>query len=58
MPGLSGRVPERGCEADKSWSTTTHRCTACSFTVRLTRATPGESRRWQEIAAAHPDHTA
>ncbi|MBP5938551.1 hypothetical protein [Streptomyces acidiscabies] len=39
-------------------STTVHRCTApgCTFRVRLTRATPGESRHWQEITADHPRH--
>lgn len=39
-----------------SWQTTTHRCPDCDFTVRLTDVDPGESRRWQEAAAAHPHH--
>ncbi|SCK47236.1 hypothetical protein [Streptomyces sp. WMMB 322] len=38
--------------------TTTHRCAApdCGFTVRLRRTSPVENRRWQEMAAAHPEH--
>ncbi|MFF7348737.1 hypothetical protein ACFZA4_34415 [Streptomyces antimycoticus] len=34
----------------------THRCPnrGCDFMVRLTGASAAESRRWQEIAAAHP----
>ncbi|MEU9323805.1 hypothetical protein AB0D91_08305 [Streptomyces canus] len=42
------------------WSSTTHRCTraGCDFRVRLTHADAAESRRWQEIAAHHPHHTA
>ncbi|TQE31433.1 hypothetical protein Sipo8835_22325 [Streptomyces ipomoeae] len=40
----------------EAWSTTTHHCTrpGCDFRVSLTRATPADSRRWQEIAARHP----
>jgi uncharacterized membrane protein YcfT len=36
----------------------TYRCPApdCGFRVRLTGTDPGESRRWQEIATAHPTH--
>ncbi len=36
----------------------THRCrvSGCNFRVRLTRPDAVESRRWQEAAAAHPDH--
>ncbi|MBA6433859.1 hypothetical protein [Streptomyces sp. GMR22] len=36
----------------------THRCPdrGCDFMVRLTGASAAESRRWQEIAAAHPRH--
>ncbi|MFJ4783254.1 hypothetical protein [Streptomyces sp. NPDC088794] len=43
-----------------AWSTTTHHCTAagCDFQVRLTHTDAAENRRWQEIAAAHPDHMA
>ena len=43
-----------------AWSTTTHRCTrrGCDFRVRLTHTDAAESRRWQEVAGAHPDHTA
>ncbi|MFE3180797.1 hypothetical protein ACFXKR_07820 [Streptomyces violascens] len=35
-----------------------YRCPAvgCTFTAHLTRASAAERRRWQEIAAAHPDH--
>ncbi|MGW3284057.1 hypothetical protein ACWDR3_05330 [Streptomyces sp. NPDC001002] len=41
-------------------STTTHHCAAagCDFQVRLTHTDAAESRHWQEIAAAHPDHMA
>ncbi|GHC33129.1 hypothetical protein LE181_17870 [Streptomyces sp. SCA3-4] len=37
---------------------TTHRCPVpgCRFRIRLVNPDPGESRRWQEIAAAHPLH--
>ncbi|NEB75299.1 hypothetical protein G3I40_08650 [Streptomyces sp. SID14478] len=37
---------------------TVHRCTApgCTFQVRMRHASAAESRRWQEIAAAHPTH--
>jgi hypothetical protein len=28
----------------------------CSYKVRLSNAEAAESRRWQESAAAHPDH--
>ncbi|TBO57022.1 hypothetical protein EYS09_24785 [Streptomyces kasugaensis] len=42
--------------AVKTWSSTTHRCTECDFTVRLRGADAAESRRWQEIAASHPGH--
>ncbi|WNZ12161.1 hypothetical protein [Streptomyces sp. 11x1] len=43
----------------EAWSTTTHRCTrpGCDFRVSLTRPTPADSRRWQEIAAHHPHRT-
>jgi hypothetical protein len=43
-----------------AWSTTTHRCTVsgCDFQVRLTHTDAAENRRWQEIAATHPHHTA
>lgn len=43
-----------------AWPTTTHRCTrpGCDFRVRLTHTDAVEHRRWQEIAAAHPHHTA
>ncbi|MGW2364818.1 hypothetical protein ACWCZ5_04440 [Streptomyces sp. NPDC001667] len=36
----------------------TYRCevTGCGFRVRLTGTDAGESRRWQEIALAHPTH--
>ncbi|MFI1183338.1 hypothetical protein ACH4UT_27840 [Streptomyces sp. NPDC020799] len=36
----------------------THRCRVegCTFRARLTCPDAGESRRWQEIAAAHPAH--
>ncbi|MEU3353792.1 hypothetical protein [Streptomyces sp. NPDC037389] len=39
-------------------SATTHKCRAagCGFRVRVSSTDPGESRRWQEIAAAHPVH--
>ncbi|MEU1309636.1 hypothetical protein ABZ419_12180 [Streptomyces cinnamoneus] len=35
-----------------------YRCKApgCGFHVRLPGTDAGESRRWQEIAAAHPTH--
>ncbi|MET9293825.1 hypothetical protein [Streptomyces sp. NPDC003077] len=38
--------------------TTTHRCSepGCRFEVRLRRTDTAEARRWQETAAAHPDH--
>lgn len=38
---------------------TTHRCPVpgCRVRIRLVNADPGESRRWQEIAASHPHHT-
>lgn len=40
------------------FSATTHRCTApgCSFRIRTTGVDAAERRRWQEAAAAHPDH--
>ncbi|GAB2891666.1 hypothetical protein [Streptomyces mayteni] len=36
--------------------TITHRCTEpdCTFRVSVTAVDAAESRRWQEIAAAHP----
>ncbi|MCX4557469.1 hypothetical protein OHA02_14790 [Streptomyces phaeochromogenes] len=39
-------------------TSTTHRCTApsCTFQVRMRHVSAAESRRWQEIAAAHPTH--
>ncbi|MEW1725235.1 hypothetical protein [Streptomyces sp. NPDC093109] len=38
-----------------AWTASTHRCTVpgCGFTVRLAHTSPGENRRWQELAAAH-----
>lgn len=43
-----------------AWSNTTHRCGAagCAFTVTVRGVDAAENRRWQEIAAAHPTHTA
>ncbi|MBF6045957.1 hypothetical protein GO001_12075 [Streptomyces sp. NRRL B-1677] len=40
------------------FSATTHRCTApgCRFRIRTTGVDAAERRRWQEAAAAHPDH--
>ncbi|QSY50192.1 MULTISPECIES: hypothetical protein [Streptomyces] len=37
---------------------TTHRCAipGCRFRIRLVNPDPGESRRWQEVAASHPAH--
>ncbi|MGW2228169.1 hypothetical protein [Streptomyces formicae] len=37
---------------------TTHRCTApgCTFAVTVRGVDAAENRRWQEIAATHPDH--
>ncbi|WP_327355013.1 hypothetical protein [Streptomyces sp. NBC_01304] len=37
---------------------TLHRCPAegCAFSVRVENVDAAESRRWQEIAAAHPAH--
>ncbi|MFJ9088722.1 hypothetical protein ACIRL3_40570 [Streptomyces sp. NPDC102384] len=37
---------------------TVHRCTAegCTFQVRVRHGSAADSRRWQEIAAAHPTH--
>ncbi|MGW6138091.1 hypothetical protein [Streptomyces sp. NPDC055140] len=45
---------------EQAWTATTHRCTApgCDFRVRIQHADAMESRRWQEIAAAHPRHDA
>ncbi|MFF7727673.1 hypothetical protein [Streptomyces sp. NPDC008001] len=39
-------------------SVTTHRCTApgCTFRIRTTGVDAAEQRRWQEAAAAHPEH--
>ncbi|WP_405838400.1 hypothetical protein OG528_12675 [Streptomyces platensis] len=49
---LAGRV------ADALSPATTHRCAAagCDFQVRLQGTGAAESRKWQEIAASHPDH--
>ena len=43
---------------EQAQTTTTHRCTAprCTFQARVRHADAAESRRWQEIAAAHPRH--
>ncbi|MER7412968.1 hypothetical protein [Streptomyces cacaoi] len=37
---------------------TVHRCpdSRCSFSVRLSGVDAAESRRWQEVAHAHPHH--
>lgn len=37
---------------------TTHSCpnSRCSFSVRLSGTDAAESRRWQEVALAHPHH--
>lgn len=44
----------------EAWSTTIHRCSAagCAFTVTVRGVDAAENRRWQEITAAHPTHTA
>lgn len=38
---------------------TTHRCPhpRCRYLIRLAAPTAIESRRWQEIAASHPEHS-
>ncbi|MCX4984545.1 hypothetical protein [Streptomyces sp. NBC_00572] len=44
--------------AAHSLSESTYGCTmpGCTFSARLRWAGPAEHRRWQEAAAAHPDH--
>ncbi|MGH4030854.1 hypothetical protein ACQB60_18160 [Actinomycetota bacterium Odt1-20B] len=45
-------------DVSKALASTVHRCTVkgCTFEVRVQNADAAESRRWQEIAAAHPNH--
>lgn len=45
-------------KAAEAFESTVHRCTAsgCTFQVRVRNGSAAESRRWQEIAAAHPTH--
>ncbi|MFZ4136264.1 hypothetical protein [Streptomyces koyangensis] len=37
-------------------STSSFRCSHCTFAVRVQHASAGETRRWQEITADHPRH--
>ncbi|MEV5504894.1 hypothetical protein [Streptomyces orinoci] len=47
-----------GTSVADALTTATYRCPApgCSFKAQVRHASPGMSRRWQEIAAAHPGH--
>ncbi|MFA3838628.1 hypothetical protein [Streptomyces aureus] len=58
--GTAGSALSALLNIEQAWTATTHRCTApgCDFRVRIQHADAGESRRWQEIAAAHPRHDA
>ncbi|WP_405654466.1 hypothetical protein OHU25_32440 [Streptomyces sp. NBC_00117] len=58
--GTAGSVLSALLNIEQAWTATTHRCTApgCDFRVRIQHSDAGESRRWQEIAAAHPTHNA
>ncbi|WP_425832264.1 hypothetical protein [Streptomyces fractus] len=42
----------------KAAASRVHRCTAkgCTFEVRVHDGSAADGRRWQEIAAAHPNH--
>ncbi|MFF2252478.1 hypothetical protein [Streptomyces sp. NPDC058142] len=58
--GTAGSVLSALLNIEQARVATTHRCTApgCDFRVRIQHSDAGESRRWQEIAAAHPTHNA
>ncbi|WP_367131411.1 MULTISPECIES: hypothetical protein [Streptomyces] len=55
---VAGTIASTVLHVAEVLSVTTHRCTApgCNFKVRMTAVDAAEDRRWQEAAAAHPDH--
>ncbi|WP_058046266.1 hypothetical protein [Streptomyces roseifaciens] len=55
---VSGTISAATLHLTEMFAVTTHRCKApgCRYIVRVTGVDAAESRRWQEIAAAHPGH--